>query len=118
MEKEKYLEKAVAWAERKPTISLKATIEGYEDPKTYKSKSTDEVVQADLSFITNGGAKHYTEVALKKDNPKDLVVKWKVLSFMASMKRGKLHLLAPKGHKAFTLKLVRRHNINAVVHPI
>ncbi len=118
MEKEKYLEKAIVWAEKKSTVSLRAIKEGYENPKVYKSKVTEEIVQADLSFTTHGGAKHYTEVALKKDDPKNLVVKWKVLSFMASMKKGKLHLLAPKGHKAFTEKLVKQHNINAVVHPI
>ncbi|MBQ4820529.1 hypothetical protein [Aquimarina sp. MMG016] len=49
---------------------------------------------------------------------KKLVIKWKVLSFMAGMKRGKLHLLAPKGHKAFTQRLVKQHNINAMVHSI
>ncbi len=118
MKKDKYLKKAVAWAEKKATISLKAIPEGYENPKIFTSKTNQEEIQADLSFVTHGGAKHYSSVALKNDNPKKLVAKWKVLSFLASMKRGKLHLLAPTGHKAFTQKLVDRHHINAVIHSL
>lgn len=118
MDKDKYLEKAIVWVEKKSTASLRAIHGEYEDPKVFTSKATNEAIQADLSFTTHGGAKHYTDVALKDENPKKLVVKWKVLSFMASMKRGKLHLLTPKGHKAFTQKLVDLHNINAIVHSI
>lgn len=118
MTKEKYLEKAITWVNKKSIISMKAICEGYENPKTFVSKSTNEEVQADLSFITYGGAKHYSEVALKDDNEKRLVAKWKVLSFLASMKQGKLHLLAPRGHRAFTQKMVNLHNIDAVIHAL
>ncbi len=118
MNKDKYLEKAIIWAQKKSIVSLRATHQGYKDPKVFTSKATKETIQADLSFTTHGGAKHYTSVALKEEDPKKLVVKWKVLSFMASMKRGKLHLLAPKGHKTFTQKLIDLHNINAIIHPI
>ncbi|MBP2832597.1 hypothetical protein J8281_10415 [Aquimarina sp. U1-2] len=118
MSKEKYLDKAIAWAEKKATTSVRSVHRDYEDTKVFTSKATKEAIQADLSFTTHGGSKHFTEVALKEENPKGLVVKWKVLSFVASMKKGKLHLLAPKGHKAFTERLVHRHRINAIVHAI
>lgn len=118
MTKEEHLEKAITWVNKKSIVSMKAISEGYEDPKIFVSKSTKEEIQPDLSFITHGGAKHYSEVALKDDNEKKLVAKWKVLSFLASMKRGKLHLLAPRGHKAFTQKMVNLHQINAVVHTL
>ncbi|WP_299112083.1 hypothetical protein [uncultured Winogradskyella sp.] len=118
MNKKDYLTKAVKWVEKKSTTSLKSILDGYKDPKVYRSKSTKETIQADFSFTTHVGSKHYTDVALKNENPRKLVIKWKVLSFMASIKKGKLHLLAPKGHKAFTERLVDRHNINAVVHSI
>lgn len=116
--KEKYLKKAIQWAEKKATVSLKAVGKEYEDPKIFTNKATQEEIQADLSYITHGGAKHYSDIALKTKNKKRLIMKWKVLSFMASMKRGKLHLLTPKGHKAFTEKLVDRHNINAMIHSL
>ena len=116
MEKERYLEKAVKWAERKAVVSLKSISKGYENPKVFVSKTTQDEIQADLSFVTKGGVKHYSVVALKNENQKKTVAKWKVLSFLASMKRGNLHLLAPDGHKSYTLKLVNKFNINAVFH--
>ena len=118
MNKAAYLEKASAWAERKATISLKSVSEGYENPKIFTSITTQEKIQADISYITHGGAKHYSVIALKNENQKKTVTKWKLLSFLASLKRGKLHLLAPNGHKAYTEKLVNDHNINAVIHTL
>ena len=118
MKKDRYLRKAVVWAEKKAPISLKSISEGYEDPKIFTSKATQEKIQADLSFVTHGGVKHYSVVALRNKNPKKTVLKWKMLSFLASIKRGKLHLLAPTGHKAFTEKLVNRHHIDAVIHSL
>lgn len=116
--KDEYLEKAVVWAEKKATISLKSVSEGYENPRIFTSRTTHEEIQADLSYVTHGGVKHYSVIALKNENLKKTVSKWKVLSFLASMKRGKLHLLAPNGHKAFTEKLVNTNDINAVIHTL
>jgi len=116
--KEKHLEMAINWAKKRATISLKSISEGYEDPTICINKDTKEEVQADVSFVTHGGAKHYSVIALKDENPKKIVSKWKLLSFLAAMKSGKLHLLTPTGHKAFTERLVNKHNINAVIHPL
>jgi hypothetical protein len=118
MTKEKHMEEAVTWVNKRSIVSMKAISEGYEDPKIFVSKSTKEEIQPDMSFITHSGAKHYSEVALKDDNEKKLVTKWKVLSFLASMKRGKLHLLAPRGHRTFAQKMVNIHKINAVIHTL
>ncbi len=118
MKKRKYIEKALSWVSKRPTSEIKSIAPGYENPKTFSSKATKEKIKPDLSFITYGGAKHFSDISLKKENPKKLVVKWKVLSYMAGMKRGKLHLLAPTGHKAFTQRLVKQHNINAEIHSI
>ena len=118
MSKNKYIQKAIEWVSRKPVLSMKANSEGYEAPKIFRNQRTDEEVQADISFITQGGSKYYTEIALKSEAPQKLVTKWKLLSLMASVKRGKLHLLAPKGHKMFTQRLIDQHNINAQVYSI
>jgi hypothetical protein len=118
MKKDEYLEKAVMWAEKKATVLLKSVSEGYESPKIFTSRTNQEKIQADLSYVTHGGAKHYSVVALKNENQKKTITKWKLLSFLASVKRGKLHLLAPTGHKAYTEKLVNTYDINAVIHSL
>lgn len=115
MSKQSYFDKAVKWVSKKSKNSFKAKVNGYESPKVFKNKNTGEEIQADFSFQTEGGTKSYTEIALKSDSPQKLVTRWKLLSIMASMKHGKLFLLAPNGHKMFTQKLVDKYKINATI---
>lgn len=112
------MEKAISWTKKRGGESVRVHMEGYDQPKAFLNKRTQEEVMPDISFIAPGGAKHYTEIALKNDQPQKLVTKWKLLSLMASMKQGKLHLLAPKGHKMFTQNLVRKYNINAFIYSL
>ena len=93
-------------------------MEGFEKPYTYTNANTHEEICPDISFIGLGGAKSYTEIAIKQDNEVDLVTRWKLLSQMATYKSGRLHLLAPRGHKAFTQKLVDDYHIAAEIHSI
>jgi hypothetical protein len=118
MLKQIYIDKAINWISKKSTISIKAKLESYEPPKIFTNKETGEVVQADFSFVTQGGSKSYTEIALKSEMPRKLVTRWKLLSLMASLKSGKLYLLTPKGHKMFTKKLIDTYNINALIYDI
>ena len=118
MSKQDYLQAAVAWAEKKVVTDLKASLDGYEAPKSFFNRTANIQVEPDITFKTSNGGKHYTEIALKSEAEQDLVTKWKFLSTLASMKNGKLHLLAPKGHKMFTNKLVTDYNIDAQVHSL
>ena len=118
MSKKDYLSRALEWANKKSISNLKATAEGYDEPGSFVNQSTEEVIQPDISFVTSGGSKHYSVIALKEDDIQELVTKWKLLSLQASVKNGKLHLLAPKGHKMFTQRLVNKYNINALVYSI
>jgi len=52
---------------------------------------------------------------LKTEENDRQVSKYKLLSTMAGMKSGKLYLLAPKGHKAYVDKMVKKYNISADV---
>ena len=115
MDKYRYVEKAVEWAEKKAVSSLKSISEGYGNLKVFVSKTTQNEIQANLSFFTQVGFKHYSVVSLKNENQKKTITKWKVSSFLASMKKGDLHLLVPNGHKSYTLNLVNKFNINAVL---
>lgn len=118
MNKQEHFEKAYKWVKTQPFKSLRAKIDGYEDPKIFTAQTSNESVQADFSFITRRGAKHFSDIVLKDADPTQLVTRWKLLSTMAELKDGKLHLLAPKGHKSFAQRLVKEHNINASVHSI
>lgn len=118
MQEKPFIQHAIAWVKKKPVTGLKVKADGFEEPKVFLNQRTKEEVQPDISYIAPGGAKHYTEIALKNDDPQGLITRWKLLSLMASMKNGKLHLLAPKGHKMFTQNLVRKYNINALIYSI
>lgn len=117
MSKDKYLPKVIEWAEKKKIKSLKAISEGYDAPKAFTNQSTQEQVQPDLSFVMDD-ATHYSDVALKCEDTRRLVTRWKLLSTLATIKKGQLHLFAPKGHKIFTKKLVELHQIDARIHSL
>lgn len=117
-EKNQYLNQAIEWASRKTTGVIRSIHEDYEDPKIFRSKNSDMMVQPDISFRLIDGRKHFTDISLKTEKPQKLVTRWKLLSTMATLSRGKLYLLAPRGHKIFTTRLVDRYNINATVQTI
>ena len=117
MSKEKYLDKVITWVEKRKISSLKSSFEGYEAPKIFTNQATQEQVQPDVSF-TIDNATHYSEIALKCEDTRRLVTRWKLLSTMANVKKGQLHLFAPKGHKIFTKKLVEDNNIDALIHSL
>lgn len=118
MSKENYFDKGIEWVSKKASNTFKASVDGYEPTKVFRNKSTGYEIQPDFSFETLGGSKSYTEIAIKSDSPQKLVTRWKLLSLMAAMKQGKLYLLAPKGHKMFTQKLVDKNNINATINSL
>ena len=117
-EKLKYFDKAINWLSGKLYSELKSFHTEHENPSSFNNKSTGGQVQPDISFKLNNAGQYYMEISLKTDQVQALVTKWKLLSMMASMKRGKLYLLAPKGHKMFTQKLVQDYNINAIIYSL
>jgi hypothetical protein len=118
MDKSNFMEKAINWSKKKSIEQIRANHDGFEQTNPFKNKDTEEEIYPDISFVTSSGAKHYTEVALKQDAYEKLVTRWKLLGTIASYKRGKLHLLAPKGHKMFTQRLVDQYKINAMVYSL
>lgn len=116
MTKIELLPKAIEWVELKSVSNLKSVLEGYDSPISYMNKESQEEITPDISYRNSAGAKYFTEIAMKDDDERALVTRWKLLSILASMKKGKLNLLAPKGHKSFVSKLVEKNNINAIVY--
>lgn len=115
-EKEAYFDKALKWAERKGFSDIKANSEEHETPKKYMRQKgkEEEAFVPDLSG-RKLGSKSFIEIALKSDNMRRSVTKWKLLSTLAAMKRGKLYLLAPHGHRKYADDLIKQHNISAQV---
>ena len=108
MEKQKFIEKAVAWIKKKGYKRIKADIEAFETPTQYTRQKEDLTFTPDITGFQLG-RKSFFEVALKSDNIRRKISKWKLLSTLASMKGGKFFLMAPRGHKAFAQRLVA-HN--------
>jgi len=118
MDKSKLFPDAIEWVNKKSTETINVNFEGYETPKSFKNSATQEEVIPDMLFINKMGHKHFVEIALKTDNERNLATRWKLLSLMASMKKGKLHLLAPKGHKMFAQKVVKKNDIAAEIYSL
>ena len=114
MKTNQFIEKAVQWAENKGFKKIKANCEDYEIPTHFVRQGEEEAFVPDATGILRG-RKSYFEIALKTDNVRRRISKWKLLSTLATMKGGKLFLLAPKGHKAFTEGIVKKHLLNAEV---
>ena len=114
MEKEKYFEHALNWVNRKGFHDIKANYEGYESPVQFTKPKEEKPYNPDITGKKTGG-KSYIEIALKADNIRRRISKWNLLNTLASMKGGKLFLLAPKGHKSFAEEIVKKHHLDAKV---
>lgn len=119
MEKQKKsYDRVIDWLERHGYKNIKANIEGFETPTGFTRQESGNLLVPDVS-AKNLSAKYYSEIARK---PKDksiiqrIVSKWKLLSFMAERKGGKLYLFAPYGSKSFARRLIQRYNINAELY--
>ena len=108
------IEKVIHWAQKKGYKTIKANCDDYETPTQYTPKGEDESIIPDVTG-TKLGTKSFFEVATKTDDIPAVISKWKLLSTLAAMKGGKLFLLAPKGHKAFTEDIAKQHLTNAEV---
>lgn len=114
MKDSKFFKKALNWAQNKGFKKIKANYGEFDNPKQFTRQKTGRSIVPDITAV-NLGRKSYMEIALKTDDVRKKVSKWKLLSTLAKMKGGKLFLLAPRGHKAFTERLVDRYNLKAQV---
>jgi len=111
---EKMYKSAIRWAKKHGFVKIKANTEDFETPNGFSRPGNEDKLIPDIAGSRLGN-KSYVEIALKTDEPQDQVSKWQLLSTMAKMKDGSFFLLAPKGHKAYTDKMVKQYNINATV---
>ena len=110
MSKANYFEQAISWAKRRRITNLKANYEEFETPSAFSRPDEEQPYIPDITGRRTG-RKFYVEIALKTENVRRIVSKWKLLSTLARHKGGKLFLLAPRGHKAFVERILDRYQI-------
>jgi hypothetical protein len=119
MEKQmKSYDRVIDWLDRHGYKDIKANIEGYDTPMGFTQQKDGELLVPDVS-AKSLSAKYYSEIAKKpkdKNIIQDLVSKWKLLSFMAKRKGGKLYLFAPYGSKSFVRDMMQQYNIDAELY--
>ena len=107
-----YISSAIEWAQKKGFTQLKANHEDYESPSQFHKPDDETPFIPDIT-ARKGDKKCYIEVATKTEDKGRMISKWKLLSTLAEMKGGKLFLLAPRGHKAFAERLLKKYNLQA-----
>jgi hypothetical protein len=117
-DKVKYIEKAVEWIHKRKIQSFAVNHEGYDQPKPFLNQRTNENICPDLSYIDERGNQIYVEIAIKQDDLRTAVTKWKLLTSLAAQKSGKLYLLCPKGHLSFIQKQVTTYGLSAIINSI
>jgi hypothetical protein len=114
MKEEELYQKAIHWAKTKGYSAIKANVEGFEAPTSFRKKDNDDTFTPDIT-AKKLGTKNYIEISVKSEEVKRDISKWKLLSSLAAARGGKLFLLAPRGHKAYTEKIVTENNLAAQV---
>jgi len=109
-------EKAIEWVKRKGYSAVKANLDEFDKPASFKQPGEDEesAITPDITAVMRGN-KCYFEIVVKSEDKQQLVTKWKLLDRMASIKEGKFYLFTPHGNRAFASRLVKQHDINAVL---
>ena len=104
------LEESVAYLENKGFENIKADLEGYETPKSYKKAGSDISITPDI-VAERAGIKHYFEVSLKSEKPKLLKSKWRFLDVLTRMKNHRFKIITRRGHYKFTNDMLKDLNL-------
>jgi hypothetical protein len=94
--------------------NIKANAEAFDTPARLNRERDDEAYIPDITGVING-RKSYFELSIKTDKIRQVVTKWKLLSKLATFKRGKLFLVVPPGHYAFTNRVLKKYPIEAKI---
>ena len=107
--KEAFLE-SVAYLENRGFENIKADVEGYEMPKSYRKKNSDEVITPNI-VAERAGIKHYFEISLKSYKPRFLKSKWQFLDTLTRMRNQKFKIITRRGHYKFTDDILKDLNL-------
>ena len=87
-------------------------LENFDDPQSFTRRNNEEPFTPDITATSKSGKRHYFDIALKTDNERRLVTKWRLLDTMADLKNRKFKLLIPYGSQRFTNDIVDNYNIS------
>jgi hypothetical protein len=104
------LQESVAYLENKGFENIKADLEGYETPKSYKKAGSDISITPDI-VAERAGIKHYFEVSLKSEKPSLLKSKWRFLDVLTRMKNHRFKIITRRGHYKFTNEMLKDLNL-------
>ncbi len=104
------LQESVTYLENKGFENIKADIEGYETPKSYRKAGSDISITPDI-VAERAGIKHYFEVSLKSEKPHLLKSKWRFLDVLTRMKNHRFKIITRRGHYKFTNDMLKDLNL-------
>ena len=104
------IKESIEYLERLGFQNIKADMDGYETPKSYKKKGSDISVTPDI-VAEKAGRKHYFDISLKSDNVELLKSKWRFLDVLTRMYDHRFRIITKHGHYNFTDELLNELNI-------
>lgn len=104
------LEDTVSYLEKKGFENIKANLDGYDTPKSYHKKGSDESITPNI-VAERAGIKHYFEVSLKSEDQHLLKSKWRFLDVLTRMRNQKFKIVTRKGHYKFTNDMLQDLNL-------
>ena len=87
------LEKSVQHLQEKGFEDIKADLDGYQTPKSYRRKGSDLVITPDIT-ANRDGRKHFFEVSVKSERPTLLKTKWRFLDVMTGLKDHRFKIIS------------------------
>ncbi|ARV12026.1 hypothetical protein [Gilvibacter sp. SZ-19] len=104
------LEQSVQHLQQKGFENIKADLDGYETPKSYRRKGSDLVITPDIT-AQRDGRKHFFEVSVKSEKPTLLKTKWRFLDVMTNLKDHRFKIITARGHYSFTRQMLDELNL-------
>lgn len=104
-EYEGFFQKSITHLESAGYENIKADMEGYDRPKSYLRKGTDDSITPDI-VAEKGGQKYVFELGLKSQEPRLLKSKWLFLETMSKFKSFRFNIITTRGHVKFADTLI------------
>lgn len=110
LESTETIKESVSYLENKGFENIKADIEGYETPKSYRKKGSDVSITPDI-VAERAGIRHYFEISLKSEKPNLLKSKWRFLDVLSRMRNERFKIITRRGHYKFTNDMLEDLNL-------